>query len=63
MVKGHAPDCDEDYFEAENCPSACLVPSGRDDPTSISNLMAAGPPKGNEGYIEDGMRSFGRGIT
>lgn len=44
-MKGHAADCDEDYYPAEECPSACTVPSGRDDPESISNLMAAGPPK------------------
>lgn len=42
---GHDPDCDNDDFcEAEFCPSTCTVPSGRDDPESISNLMAAGPP-------------------
>lgn len=44
---GHEPDCDDvEFIEAQFC--QCNVPSGRDDPTSISNLMAEGPPKEEE---------------
>lgn len=42
--EGHEDDCDDkDFIEARFC--QCMVPSGRDDPTSISNLMAEGPPR------------------
>jgi len=42
-VPEHEADCDDaDAVEARFCP--CTEPSGRDDPYSISNLMAAGPP-------------------
>lgn len=45
IYPGHADDCDNaDFCDAESCPSMCTVPSGRDDPESISNLMVAGPP-------------------
>lgn len=39
----HEPDCDDkDFIEARFC--ECNVPSGRDDPTSIGNLMVQRPP-------------------
>lgn len=44
MTLEHEQDCDDkDFIEPEFC--QCNQPSGRDDPTSISNLMAKGPPE------------------
>jgi hypothetical protein len=57
----HEPDCDDkDFCEPWFC--QCTEPSGRDDPQSISNLMAEGPPvdETTHGYWEKG--DYGRGV-
>lgn len=38
----HDPDCEDWEFPG---PCQCNEPSGRDNPTSISNLMIEGPPE------------------
>lgn len=43
----HEADCDGPEIGPDIRFCSCNEPSGRDDPTSISNLMVAGPPRRN----------------